>query len=99
VAGPFFGFSDTWQLVINTGTTIVTFLMVFLIQNTQNKDAEAMHIKLDELIRALDNAQNALLNLEDLEEKDLDRIRGDYLKLAESARLELRNVSSKGGQS
>ena len=85
-AGPIFNYSDTWQLVINTGTTIVTFLMVFLIQNTQNKDAEAMHIKLDELIRALDNAQNALLNLEDLEEKDLDRIRGDYLKLAERDR-------------
>jgi low affinity Fe/Cu permease len=98
VAGPIFNFSDTWQLVINTGTTIVTFLMVFLIQNTQNKDAEAMHIKLDELIRALDNAQNALLNLEDLEEKDLDRIRGDYLKLAERARLDLRNVSSKGAE-
>ena len=99
LAGPFFNFSDTWQLIINTGTTIVTFLMVFLIQNTQNKDAEAMHIKLDELIRALDNAQNALLNLEDLEEKDLDLIRGDYLKLAENARLELRNVAAKGAQS
>ena len=68
VVGPIFGYSDTWQLVINTGTTIITFLMVFLIQNTQNKDAEAMHIKLDELIRALDKAQNALLNLEELEE-------------------------------
>jgi low affinity Fe/Cu permease len=100
VAGPVFNFSDTWQLVINTGTTIVTFLMVFLIQNTQNKDAEAMHIKLDELIRALDNAQNALLNLEDLEEKDLDRIRSDYLKLAERARQELqsRSISSKGAE-
>lgn len=99
LVGPIFNYSDTWQLVINTGTTIITFLMVFLIQNTQNKDAEAMHIKLDELIRALDNAQNALLNLENLDEKDLDRIRGDYLKLAESARLELRNDPSKGGQS
>jgi low affinity Fe/Cu permease len=98
LAGPIFNYSDTWQLVINTGTTIITFLMVFLIQNTQNKDAEAMHIKLDELIRALDNAQNALLNLEDLEEKDLDRIRGGYLKLAESARLELRKVSTKGAK-
>jgi low affinity Fe/Cu permease len=95
VVGPIFNYSDTWQLVINTGTTIITFLMVFLIQNTQNKDAEAMHIKLDELIRALDNAQNALLNLEDLEEKDLDRIRGNYLKLAERARLELGNDPSK----
>jgi low affinity Fe/Cu permease len=89
LAGPLFGFSDTWQLVINTGTTIVTFLMVFLIQNTQNKDAEAMHIKLDELIRAIAQARNALLNLEELEEKDLDRIRAEYLKLAEQARGEL----------
>src|SRR5574341_1090948 len=90
ITGPLFQFSDTWQLVINTGTTIVTFLMVFLIQNTQNRDAEAMHIKLDELIRAIDRAQNALLSLEELEEKDLDRIRADYLKLAEQARNKLR---------
>jgi low affinity Fe/Cu permease len=90
ITGPIFNYSDTWQLVVNTGTTIITFLMVFLIQNTQNKDAEAMHIKLDELIRALDKAQNALLNLEELEEKELDRIRADYLKLAERARMELR---------
>jgi low affinity Fe/Cu permease len=89
VAGPIFGFSDTWQLVINTGTTIVTFLMVFLIQNTQNKDAEAMHIKPDELIRAIEQARNALLNLEELEEKDLERIRAEYLQLAERARGEM----------
>jgi low affinity Fe/Cu permease len=91
ISGPIFGFSDTWQLIINTGTTIITFLMVFIIQNTQNRDAEAMHIKLDELIRAMDQAQNALLNLEELEEKDLDRIRADYLRLAEHARIELRD--------
>ena len=96
--GPLFHFSDTWQLVINTGTTIITFLMVFLIQNTQNKDAEAMHIKLDELIRALDQAQNALLNLEELEEPELDRIRTDYLKLAENARRELRTVPLNGAE-
>ena len=84
-------FSDTWQLIINTGTTIITFLMVFIIQNTQNRDAEAMHIKLDELIRAMDQAQNALLNLEELEEDDLERIRADYLRLAEDARSELRD--------
>jgi low affinity Fe/Cu permease len=90
LAGPLFGFSDTWQLVINTGTTIITFLMVFLIQNTQNKDAEAMHIKLDELIRAIGQARNALLNLEDLEIEDLDRIRAEYLHLAEQSRGELR---------
>ena len=93
ISGPLFGFSDTWQLVINTGTTIITFLMVFLIQNTQNKDAEAMHIKLDELIRAMEHARNALLNLEELEIQDLDRIRADYLRLAEQARGELRQES------
>ena len=91
ISGPIFGFSDTWQLIINTGTTIITFLMVFIIQNTQNRDAEAMHIKLDELIRAMDQAQNALLNLEELEEEDLERIRADYLRLAEHARIELRD--------
>lgn len=86
LTGPIFGFSNTWQLVVNTGTTIVTFLMVFLIQNTQNRDAEAMHIKLDELIRAIDKAENNVLNLEELDEKDLDRIRGVYLKLAKQSR-------------
>jgi low affinity Fe/Cu permease len=89
-SGPLFGFSDTWQLIINTGTTIVTFLMVFLIQNTQNRDAEAMHVKLDELIRANKTAHNALLDLEDLEEDELDRIRADYERLAAQARGELK---------
>ena len=88
---PLFGFSDTWQLVINTCTTIVTFLMVFLIQNTQNRDSEAIQIKLDEIIRVLEGAHNALLDLEELEEKDLDRIRADYETLAESARTDLRS--------
>jgi low affinity Fe/Cu permease len=90
VSGPLFGFSDTWQLVINTGTTIVTFLMVFLIQNTQNRDAEAMHVKLDELIRSDKSAHNALLDLEDLEEEELDRIRSNYERLAAQARGELK---------
>lgn len=85
-SGPFFGFSDTWQLVINTGTTIITFLMVFLIQNTQNRDSEALHVKLDELIRATRGAHNALLDLEELEEDELDKIRADYEKLAQNAR-------------
>jgi low affinity Fe/Cu permease len=92
ICGPLFHFSDTWQLIINTGTTIVTFLMVFLIQNTQNRDSEAMHIKLDELIRALEGAHNALLNLEDLGEKELDQLRADYVKLAEEARQTLKDL-------
>ncbi len=87
--GPLFRFSDTWQLVINTGTTIVTFLMVFLIQNTQNRDSEAIQIKLDELIRVVEGAHNALLDLEELEDKDLERIRRNYGKLAERARADL----------
>lgn len=86
VSGPIFGFSDTWQLIINTGTTIITFLMVFLIQNTQNRDSEAIHVKLDELIRANKGAHNALLDLEELEEEELNQIRDDYEKLAEKAR-------------
>jgi low affinity Fe/Cu permease len=91
LTGPYFRYSDTWQLVINTGTTVITFLMVFLIQNTQNRDSEAMHLKMDELIRAIEGAHNALLDLEDLEEKDLDEIRKDYLSLAKSAREAVRN--------
>ncbi len=86
VTGPIFSFSDTWQLVINTGTTIVTFLMVFLIQNTQNRDTEALQIKLDELIRVIEGAHNALLDLEELDEKELDRIRKRYQDLAKAAR-------------
>jgi low affinity Fe/Cu permease len=88
VTGPVFGFSDTWQLVVNTGTTIITFLMVFLIQNTQNRDTEAMQVKLDELIRATKGAHNALLDLEELEEDELDRFRDKYHALAAAARKE-----------
>ena len=90
VSGPAFNYSETWQLVINTGTTIVTFLMVFLIQNTQNRDAEAVHLKLDELLRSTVGAHNALLDLEHLEQVDLDRIRVEYEELAARARAELR---------
>src|SRR6187402_1955550 len=78
VTGPIFAYSDTWQLIINTGTTIITFLMVFLIQSTQNRDSEAVQVKLDEIIRAIGNAKNELLDLEELEEKDLDEIRETY---------------------
>lgn len=86
ISGPTFGFSDTWQLVINTGTTIVTFLMVFLIQQAQNRDTAAMQVKLDEIIRSLEGAHNALLDLEELEESELVRIRENYRKLAKEAR-------------
>ena len=89
VTGPMFRFSDTWQLVINTGTTIITFLMVFLIQNTQNRDTEAIQVKLDELIRATRGAHNALLDLEELEEENLDAFRAKYQALAAAARAEL----------
>ena len=89
VTGPLFGYSDTWQLVINTGTTIVTFLMVFLIQNTQNRDSRAMQLKLDELIRATEGAHNAVLDLEELTETDLERIRKLYCALATRARTDL----------
>ena len=86
ITGPLFHFSDTWQLVVNTGTTIITFLMVFLIQSTQNRDAEAVHVKLDELLRVLPGAHNVLLDLEELEEHELDRLRAIYCRLADDAR-------------
>jgi low affinity Fe/Cu permease len=93
ITGPIVHFSDTWQLVINTGTTIITFLMVFLIQNTQNRDTEAMQIKLDELIRATRGAHNVLLDLEELEEKSLEAFRRRYQQLANVAREQLREGS------
>ena len=89
VTGPIFGFSDTWQLFINTGTTIITFLMVFLIQNTQNRDGAAMQIKLDELIRALQGAHNELVDLEDLSDRELEKMKAHYTRLAENARASL----------
>ena len=89
VTGPLFDFSNTWQLVINTGTTIITFLMVFLIQNTQNRDTEAIQLKLDELIRATQGAHNALLDLEELEEESLDAFKRRYQMLAAGARASL----------
>ena len=103
--GPFFHYSDTWQLVINTGTTIVTFLMVFLIQNTQNRDTEAIQLKLDELIRANARARNRLLDLEDLGEDELDRVKASFKDLAarrpetaDELREALRETEERGPQ-
>jgi low affinity Fe/Cu permease len=95
VTGPLFGFSDTWQLVINTGTTIVTFLMVFLIQNTQNRDTEALQIKLDELIRAVKGARNEVIDLEELDEEELENVRQEYLRLAEHAHHHLESRAAR----
>ncbi len=88
--GPLFNYSDTWQLVINTGTTIITFLMVFLIQNTQNRDTEALQIKLDELLRAVGAARNTMIDLEELDDEELESIREDYLELARKAKAKLK---------
>ena len=95
ITGPVFKFTDTWQLVINTSTTIITFLMVFLIQNTQNRDSEAMQLKLDELIRAMGGAKNALLDLEEIDQVQLDEVRETYRKLASAARIEARRRTRK----
>jgi low affinity Fe/Cu permease len=92
LTGPIFHFSDTWQLVINTGTTIVTFLMVFLIQNTQNRESQALHVKLDELIRAVSGARNCLIDLDELTDEELSRIQGHYAKLAKKSKHELREL-------
>lgn len=89
LAGPFFDFSDSWQLTINTGTTILTFLMVFLIQATQNRDSAAIQIKLDEIIRSLEGAHNAVIDLEEMDEDDLVKMHASYLALAERAHLAL----------
>jgi low affinity Fe/Cu permease len=83
ITGPIFNFSDTWQLIINTGTTIVTFLMVFLIQNTQNRDAKAIHLKLDELIKAVKGARTRLVDLEDLSDEELEKLQGEFKRLHE----------------
>ena len=94
ITGPIFHFSDTWQLVINTGTTIITFLMVFLIQNTQNRDSEALHLKIDELLRANHRAHTALLEIEELSEEELDEIKNCYATLARRAREDVRSGRS-----
>ena len=97
VSGPYFDFSDTWQLVINTGTTVITFLMVFLIQNTQNRDTQALQIKLDELIRAVKGGHNALMDLEDMSEEELEAQRLRYAELARIAREKLSRGESDEG--
>ena len=94
VTGPLFGFSDTWQLVINTGTTIVTFLMVFLIQNTQNRDAIATHLKLDELIRSVETARNSLVDLEDLSDAELQTLREEFQKFHEKYKDRLESIEA-----
>ncbi len=86
LTGPLFAFSDTWQLVINTSTTIITFMMVFVIQSTQNRDGEAIQVKLDEIIRAIGNARNEVLDLEELDEDELDKVRETYREMAQKAR-------------
>jgi low affinity Fe/Cu permease len=94
--GPVFHFSDTWQLVINTGTTVITFLMVFLIQNTQNRDSAAMHLKLDELLRAVKGAETSMANLEDKTEEELDKLKAYYLGLAKRAETALHRRADHG---
>lgn len=86
VTGPLFGFSDTWQLIINTSTTIVTFLMVFLIQNTQNRDAAAMHLKIDELLRAIKPARTSMVHLEELSDEELEKLQSEFAKLSKKAK-------------
>ena len=94
VTGPLFHFSDTWQLVINTGTTIITFLMVFLIQSTQNRDSEALHLKLDELLRSCGGAHNAVLDIEEMSEEELDELKRAYSALARKAMQDIRSGKS-----
>ena len=99
LTGPVFGFSDTWQLIINTGTTIITFLMVFLIQNTQNRDARALHLKLDELLRAQRHAHTSLAAIEELPDEELQRLEARFRKLADrAARREQSNGQGVGGE-
>lgn len=98
ISGPIFGFSDTWQLVINTGTTIVTFLMVFLIQNTQNRDAKAIHLKLDELIRAVGKARTELVDLEDLSEDELEKLQSEFQELHNQYAARVKQVREEHGR-
>src|ERR1041384_6990695 len=94
VTGPMFHYSDTWQLVINTGTTIITFLMVFLIQNTQNRDATAIHLKLDELIKGVKGARTSMVNLEQLSDKDLERLQKEFERIHHAEKQEIEEVEA-----
>ena len=96
ITGPIFQWSNTWQLIINTGTTIVTFLMVFLIQNTQNRDSEAVHLKLDELIRATKRARNSLLDLENCTEEEIKKLREEFVRIAERKKIKLEIKAAQG---
>ncbi len=96
--GPGAGYSDTWQLIINTGTTIGTFLMVFLIQNTQNRDARAIHIKLDELVHAVHGARNSIVDVEELSEEELEKLHAEFHKLHEHYTTALQKRRAKGGK-
>jgi len=98
ISGPLFHFNDTWQLTINTGTTIVTFLMVFLIQNTQNRDSQVVQLKLDELIRSIEQARNELVDMEDLSDAELHRLQRQFESLRKNAELERRSRDSDAGQ-
>lgn len=95
ISGPYFGFSNTWQLVINTGTTVLTFLIIFLVQNTQNRDAQAINLKLDELIRAMKSARNQLLNLEDLSDEEMETFHAQFQKLREKSEILEKKQSEK----
>ncbi len=95
ITGPIFGYSDTWQLVINTGTTIVTFLMVFLIQNSQNRDSKLIQLKLDELIRAVETAETALINMDEMTEEELQEVQDNFSKVAAEAKEEIEDIHEK----
>lgn len=97
LTGPIFGYNDTWQLIINTSTTIITFLMVFLIQNTQNRDTDILHLKIDELLRVTKDAQNAMLGLESLDLKQLEELRKQYRKIGEGETISM-NITPSGDQ-
>src|SRR5437588_721502 len=99
VSGPFFQFSNTWQLVINTGTTIITFLMVFLIQNTQNRDSKAIHLKLDELLKGVKGARTSLVNLEQLSDEDLERLQKEFERIHHKETQEIEEIEAERRQS